>query len=178
MVLPTMGLLAAITAKHEFAHVAAGAFLGVHARWRFGHRLFFPAVETDLSDLWMVERRKRYVAYGAGVFSDVLTASLALMGLWAHAHGWITLTAGVRGANSGSARAALALTAVLLVVGIGAERRRTAARYRLICPAGLLLLLAVSAPAVVADARPGPVDRCEAALEAGRSSAVVADPRE
>jgi putative peptide zinc metalloprotease protein len=82
---------AIMTAKHEFAHVAAGRFLGIRARCRLGYRLFFPVVETDLSDLWTIEPRKRYLAYAAGVVSDVLAAALALMATWAHLHGWVHL---------------------------------------------------------------------------------------
>ena len=109
MLLLAVCLVAAIAAKHEFAHIAAGKFLGVDARWRLSHRLMFPVVETDLSDLWMVERRKRYVAYCAGVFSDLLAASLALMGTWAHVHGWIALPASVY--------RALELTVLLVAAG-------------------------------------------------------------
>ena len=71
--------------------MAAGRFLGIRARCRLGYRLFFPVVETDLSDLWTIEPRRRYLAYLAGVVSDVLAAALALIARWAHLHGWIHL---------------------------------------------------------------------------------------
>jgi hypothetical protein len=91
MVLLSLIVVALMTAKHEFAHIAAAKFRGVDARWRLGHRLIFPVVETDLSDLWTVEPRRRYLAYGAGIFSDVLAAAVAVMMTAAHAHEWIPL---------------------------------------------------------------------------------------
>jgi hypothetical protein len=41
---------------------------------------------------------------------------------------------------------ALAASAALLLIGVAAERRRTPPRFRLVCPAGLILLLAVWLP--------------------------------
>ena len=95
MVLLSFALVALMTAKHEFAHIAAAKFLGVDARWRFGHRLMFPVIETDLSDLWTIEPKRRYLAYGAGMFSDLLAGAVALMLASANAHGWIALGAEV-----------------------------------------------------------------------------------
>jgi hypothetical protein len=95
MLLLSCAVVAVMTAKHEFAHIAAGKFLGVDARWRLGHRLMFPVVETDLSDLWTIEPKKRYLAYGAGMFSDLLAGALALMLTGADARGWIALGAEV-----------------------------------------------------------------------------------
>jgi hypothetical protein len=91
----SVALLAAVAAKHELAHVAAGRYLGVDARVRLGYRLIFPVLETNLTDLWMVPRRRRYVAYLAGAVSDLLAASVALAILWSHHHGWIALTPGL-----------------------------------------------------------------------------------
>lgn len=224
----SVGLMLANAVKHEAAHVAAARFLGVEASWRLGHRLWFPVIEIDLSGLWMVEPRKRYLAYCAGMVSDLLAASLALMAMWLHAHGYVEFSGGVvqalsltvvivavgvawqsnvflrtdgyymlatalgcrnlaadaktylrrrhgvyprhvrlyaagyvvvvvvlgglwitgavmilggGGAGSATARAALAVSAAALLVGIAAERRRTPPRFRLVCPAGLALLL-------------------------------------
>jgi len=89
-------LTAIVAAKHEFAHVAAGRFLGADPRCRLGYRLFFPVIETDLSDLWLVPARRRYLAYAAGVASDLLLACLAVIALWAHVRGIIPLPADLR----------------------------------------------------------------------------------
>lgn len=92
MLLLSLMVLAVVVVKHEFAHVAAARSLGVGARCRLGHRLMFPVVETDLSGLWLVGRGKRYLAYLAGVTSDVLAAAVAIIGIWVHLHGWIALS--------------------------------------------------------------------------------------
>jgi hypothetical protein len=91
-----LAVTAIVAAKHEFAHIAAGRFLGADPRCRLGYRLFFPVIETDLSDLWLVPARRRYLAYAAGVASDVLLACLAMVALWAHVRGWIPLPPGLR----------------------------------------------------------------------------------
>lgn len=95
-VLLALALTAIVAAKHEFAHVAAGRFLGADPRCRLGFRLFFPVIETDLSDLWLVPARRRYLAYAAGVASDLLLACLAVIALWAHVRGWIPLPPDLR----------------------------------------------------------------------------------
>jgi len=95
-VLLALALTAIVAAKHEFAHVAAGRFLGADPRCRLGYRLFFPVIETDLSDLWLVPARRRYLAYAAGVASDLLLACLAVIALWAHLRGWIPLLPDLR----------------------------------------------------------------------------------
>lgn len=257
MALLFMCLLGANAVKHEGAHIAAGRFLGVDARCRLSYRLFFPVVETDLSGLWMVEPRKRYLAYGAGVVSDLLAGSLASMVIWAHVHGWVALNATVYRAleltvlivalvvtwqcnvflrtdgyyalantlgcrnlagdaraylrtrsssypravriyaigyavtvavlcvlwvvglsvvlRAGAqhplgARAFLAVSVVLLFFGIVADRRRSTVYHRLIYPAGLLLLLAVSAPGPSCRETPGLSYRSVAALDVAHSS--------
>lgn len=76
-------------AAHELAHLAAATFLGVKASFALGHRLFFAVAQTDLTDLWLVDRGKRYLAYLAGMANDVLLACAAVTVLWLHDHGVI-----------------------------------------------------------------------------------------
>lgn len=71
-------------AAHEFAHLAAATFLGVQASFALSHRLFFAVAQTDLTDLWLVDRNKRYLAYAAGMANDVLLACAAVTVLWLH----------------------------------------------------------------------------------------------
>jgi hypothetical protein len=71
-------------AAHELAHLAAATFLGVRASFSLGNRLFFAVAQTDLTDLWLVDRRKRYLAYAAGMMNDLLLASAAVTALWLH----------------------------------------------------------------------------------------------
>lgn len=62
--------------KHELAHVSAAAYLGVDSRLTFGYRFLFPVLQTDLTALWAVPRRKRYAVYLAGIASDLLTLAV------------------------------------------------------------------------------------------------------
>jgi putative peptide zinc metalloprotease protein len=77
-----MLLSALMVAKHEAAHVIAGRFAGVSAYCRLSHRLFIPVVETDLTDLWLVSYRQRFLVCAAGLVSDALAAALAAIALW------------------------------------------------------------------------------------------------
>ncbi len=76
------GVSTLILAAHELAHLIAAAFLGVRAGFALGHRLLFPVLQTDLTDLWLVDRKRRYLAYAAGMANDVLLACVAVIGLW------------------------------------------------------------------------------------------------
>jgi hypothetical protein len=69
-------------AKHEAAHVVAAKYIGIEARCSLSHRLFFPVIQTDLTDLWLVDPRRRYIAYVAGMVSDLVLAALLLIVLW------------------------------------------------------------------------------------------------
>lgn len=78
--------IAAIT-THELAHFAAAAFLGIRARFSLGNRLFFGVAQTDLTELWLVDRNRRYLAYVAGMASDLVLGSAAVVVLWLAGHG-------------------------------------------------------------------------------------------
>jgi len=69
-------------AKHELAHALAASYLGVTARFSIGRRFIWPVFQTDMTDLWTVERRKRYIAYAAGIASDAWTAIMILLLAW------------------------------------------------------------------------------------------------
>jgi hypothetical protein len=71
-------------AAHELAHLVAATFLGVRASFALSNRLFFAVAQTDLTDLWLVDRRSRYLAYAAGMMNDVLVACSAVTALWLH----------------------------------------------------------------------------------------------
>jgi hypothetical protein len=71
-------------AAHELAHLVAATFLGVRAGFALSNRFFFAVAQTDLTDLWLVDRRKRYLAYAAGMMNDVLLACAAVTVLWLH----------------------------------------------------------------------------------------------
>jgi hypothetical protein len=66
--LPWLGL-------HEAAHVLAGRRLGLPSELGFGTRLYFVVFETRMSSLLSVPRRRRYLAFVAGMLVDVLAVS-------------------------------------------------------------------------------------------------------
>jgi putative peptide zinc metalloprotease protein len=79
--LAVMGLLSwVLSGMHELFHGLAGRVAGVPVRFRLGRRLFFPVLETDLSGVWALERRRRYGPFCAGMAWDslVLATCLAL----------------------------------------------------------------------------------------------------
>ncbi|EIT86179.1 hypothetical protein A374_06256 [Fictibacillus macauensis ZFHKF-1] len=56
--------------KHEFAHLMAAKSLGINSRIGLGHRLVFPVVETDMSNIVLLPHNKRYRALLAGMAWD------------------------------------------------------------------------------------------------------------
>jgi hypothetical protein len=107
-VLATILISVTNVAKHEAAHVIAAKYLGVDARCSLGHRLFFPVIQTDLTDLWLVDPRRRYIAYVAGMVSDLEVAALLLIVLWLAAHGSLMI---------GQMSASAMKLAIIVIVG-------------------------------------------------------------
>jgi putative peptide zinc metalloprotease protein len=97
-------------AAHELAHLLAATSLGVKASFALSYRLFFAVAETDLTDLWLVERRKRCLAYAAGMANDILLTCAAVTGLWLHDRHLLPLPALLSGT--------LRLTVLVLVCGV------------------------------------------------------------
>src|SRR6266508_3378804 len=65
-----------MVAKHELAHLAAAKFVGIEARFGLSHRMYFPVVQTELTDLWLADKGRRYLVYVAGMASDVVAAGV------------------------------------------------------------------------------------------------------
>jgi hypothetical protein len=63
-------------ALHEGYHVLAGRRLGLPARLSIGRRLYFVVVQTTLTGLMSVPRRKRILPFCAGLLADALYVSL------------------------------------------------------------------------------------------------------
>lgn len=72
-------------AVHELWHWLAARAQGVSARFSVSRRMFFPVFETDVSQLWSVERSRRYGPFLAGMALDssVLALALGLRVAWA-----------------------------------------------------------------------------------------------
>lgn len=64
---------------HEMGHIAAGWAVGVRPRLGIGHRLWTLVAETDLSELWLLPRRDRYLPILAGPIVDAVLASLLVL---------------------------------------------------------------------------------------------------
>ncbi|HEY5030344.1 MAG TPA: hypothetical protein VIK39_18200 [Candidatus Angelobacter sp.] len=61
---------------HELAHLVAARSLGINSKIGISHRLWYLVAETDLTGLWTVPRRRRYLPLLAGVLLDLVSASL------------------------------------------------------------------------------------------------------
>jgi hypothetical protein len=65
-----------ISIKHELAHLFAAKSVGIEGRFGIGHRLHFVVLETDVTNLWSIPRKKRYIVYIAGIISDLFLAAI------------------------------------------------------------------------------------------------------
>lgn len=65
---------------HEMGHLIAARAVGVGTRMSISHRLWVLVAETDLTGLWTVPKRQRYLPLLAGPLLDAVSAStLALV---------------------------------------------------------------------------------------------------
>ncbi|MGD2114702.1 MAG: hypothetical protein PVG07_06610 [Acidobacteriota bacterium] len=78
-----------LVAVHELAHLVAARAVGVSCRFGFGTRLWVPVAETDMTGVWAVPRRKRYLPFLAGPLADATGAALCVLFLFAEAEGWL-----------------------------------------------------------------------------------------
>ena len=76
---------------HEFCHLVAGRALGINSRMGISHRLWYLVAETDLTGLWSVPKRKRYLPLIAGTLLDAFSAGLLILVLFAQEERWFLL---------------------------------------------------------------------------------------
>jgi hypothetical protein len=76
---------------HEMGHLIAARAVGVGSRMTISHRLWVLVAETDLTGLWSVPKRDRYLPMLAGPLVDAVSASTLLLLLFARNRGWIAL---------------------------------------------------------------------------------------
>lgn len=76
---------------HEMGHLLAARAAGVHSRLGIGNRMWILVAETDMTGLWSVPKRKRYLPMLAGPLIDLVSASSILLLLFAERRGWIHL---------------------------------------------------------------------------------------
>jgi putative peptide zinc metalloprotease protein len=81
----------ATTFVHELGHLLAARAVGVNSRIGISHRLWYLVAETDLTGLWAVPKRQRYMPMLAGVLIDAVSAALLVLLLFAHLEEWLVL---------------------------------------------------------------------------------------
>lgn len=64
---------------HELGHMLAAARHGVNSRLGIGNRLWNIVAEADLSGIWALPKRKRYLPLMAGMMVDVLVIALVTL---------------------------------------------------------------------------------------------------
>ena len=67
---------------HELAHLIGARSVGVNSRMGISHRLWYLVAETDLTGLWSVPGRQRYLPLLAGMIVDATVAALIVLCLW------------------------------------------------------------------------------------------------
>ncbi len=60
---------------HEMAHLTAAQFMGVNSRLSLGNRMWIIVGETDMSGIWTIPKKKRYLPLLAGMISDLVGLS-------------------------------------------------------------------------------------------------------
>lgn len=76
---------------HEMGHLVATRALGVNSRMGISNRLWYLVAETDLTGLWALPKRKRYLPFLAGVLIDAVSGALLVLALFGLDHQWFTL---------------------------------------------------------------------------------------
>lgn len=76
---------------HEMGHLIAARAVGVSSRLGISSRMWVLVAETDMTGLWSVPKRQRYLPMLAGPVIDVVSASLITLVLFARHQGWIAL---------------------------------------------------------------------------------------
>ncbi|WP_010272822.1 hypothetical protein [Paenibacillus senegalensis] len=76
---------------HESGHFLAVRSRGVTSRLGIGHRLFLVVFETEMSGVWRLPAKQRYIPYLGGMCFDIvlLFAATAARLLWGQALPWV-----------------------------------------------------------------------------------------
>jgi putative peptide zinc metalloprotease protein len=76
---------------HEMGHLIAARAVGVSSRLGISSRMWVLVAETDMTGLWSVPKRQRYLPMLAGPVIDLVSASLITLVLFGRNRGWIAL---------------------------------------------------------------------------------------
>ncbi|RYC68227.1 zinc metalloprotease [Spirosoma sordidisoli] len=78
-----LGLLYATMIVHELGHIGACARCGLkHGGVGFGFYFIMPVMYADITEIWLANRSRRIIANLAGVFNEVLYASILALVYW------------------------------------------------------------------------------------------------
>lgn len=72
-----------LTIIHEFGHFLAALRLGIPVKFRLSLRFYWLVVEADMTGLWSVSKKKRYLPYAAGMAFDSAILFIVLVGQFA-----------------------------------------------------------------------------------------------
>lgn len=76
---------------HELAHLIAARAVGINSRMGISNRLWYIVAETDLTGLWAIPKRQRYLPLFAGTIVDLVLGALMVLLLYCHTQGWLVL---------------------------------------------------------------------------------------
>jgi putative peptide zinc metalloprotease protein len=77
---------------HELSHLVAARSRGISSRLGIGHRLWNLVAETDMTGLWGVPKRERYLPLIAGSLTDAVSGCVLILLLQAHRQHWVPLS--------------------------------------------------------------------------------------
>jgi putative peptide zinc metalloprotease protein len=76
---------------HELGHLIAARAVGISSRIGISHRLWYLVAETDLTGLWSVPKRQRYMPMLAGILIDVVSGASLVLLLFLYRQDWLPL---------------------------------------------------------------------------------------
>jgi putative peptide zinc metalloprotease protein len=74
---------------HEMAHLIAAKAVGVSSRLGISNRLWHLVAETDMTGVWGIPRKLRFLPLLAGSLLDMVSASFLVLILFAEHHKWL-----------------------------------------------------------------------------------------
>ncbi|HEX8093450.1 hypothetical protein [Jatrophihabitans sp.] len=86
---------------HELGHVVAARAVGVPAKLCAGNQMYVLVAQTSMNGMWLVPKRKRYLAFVFGTVIDSVTAAVLIGLRWADGNGWIHLLPSVAALTAG-----------------------------------------------------------------------------
>jgi putative peptide zinc metalloprotease protein len=77
---------------HEMGHLVAARALGIDSRMGIGNRMWYLVAETDLTGLWSLPKRRRYLPMLAGMMIDAFSGGILILALFLYRRNWLSLT--------------------------------------------------------------------------------------